>query len=111
MKIPENVLISRIDSIGDVVLALPVAGELKKNFPGIKIGLVGALYTKPVIEACEHIDTFIDVSDFIEIENDAYNLLEGRFLLTDLNGDNLVDITDITFVDNNSYNYVSIIRP
>ncbi|MEJ7626621.1 MAG: glycosyltransferase family 9 protein [Ferruginibacter sp.] len=68
MKIPENVLISRIDSIGDVVLALPVAGELKKNFPGIKIGLVGALYTKPVIEACEHIDTFIDVSDFIEKE-------------------------------------------
>jgi ADP-heptose:LPS heptosyltransferase len=68
MKIPENVLISRIDSIGDVVLALPVAGELKRNFPGMRIALIGAAYTKAIVDACAHIDSFIDVSDFVQKE-------------------------------------------
>ena len=68
MKIPQSILISRIDSIGDVVLALPVAGELKRNFPEIKIALIGAAYTKPIVDACEHIDSFIDVSDFVTKE-------------------------------------------
>jgi len=68
MKIPGNVLITRIDSIGDVVLALPVAGELKKHFPGIKVGLIGAPYTKAIVDACVHIDSFIDVSDFVQKE-------------------------------------------
>lgn len=68
MKIPENVLISRIDSIGDVVLALPVAGELKRSFPGIKIAMIGAPYTKTIVDACEHIDHFIDVNDFVQTE-------------------------------------------
>lgn len=64
-QIPGNIIISRTDSIGDTVLTLPVAGVLKKYFPGIKIGYLGNAYTRPVIEACKWIDDFIDVQDFM----------------------------------------------
>jgi len=59
-------MISRTDSIGDTILTLPVAGVLKKYFPGIKIGFMGNAYTRPVIEACQWIDDFIDVRDFMD---------------------------------------------
>ncbi len=64
--IPGNILISRSDSIGDTVLTLPVAGVLKRYFPGIRIGWLGKAYTRPVIEACSHIDEFIELTDFLD---------------------------------------------
>ncbi len=63
--IPNNIIISRTDSIGDVVLTLPVATVLKKYFPEMKIGFMGKAYTRPVIEACKNVDEFIDVDDFM----------------------------------------------
>lgn len=65
---PVNIIISRTDSIGDVVLTLPVATVLKKYFPEIKIGFMGKAYTRPVIEACTSIDDFVDVNDFLNSE-------------------------------------------
>jgi heptosyltransferase-3 len=62
---PTNIIISRTDSIGDVVLTLPVATILKKHFPAVKIAFLGKAYTRPVIEACTSIDLFIDVEDFM----------------------------------------------
>lgn len=64
-QVPDNIIISRTDSIGDVVLTLPVAGALKRQFPGIHIGFMGKAYTRSVIEACVHVDEFIDVHDFM----------------------------------------------
>jgi len=64
-QIPGNIIISRTDSIGDTVLTLPVAGAIKKYFPEMKIGYMGNAYTRPVIEACKHIDDFIDIADFM----------------------------------------------
>lgn len=61
-----NILISRTDSIGDVVLTLPLAGKLKEVFPGVKIGFLGKKYTAPVINACEFVDEFIEVEDFLK---------------------------------------------
>lgn len=63
-NIPRNIIISRTDSIGDVILTLPVAAVLKKHFPALTIGFMGRSYTKPVIEACRYVDEFIDVIDF-----------------------------------------------
>lgn len=34
----------------------------------MRIAFMGKLYTKPVIETCEHIDAFIDVEDFLKKE-------------------------------------------
>jgi heptosyltransferase III len=65
-NIPQNIIISRTDSIGDVVLTLPMAAVLKQHFPGITIGFMGKNYTRPVIEACKYVDEFIDVDDFMQ---------------------------------------------
>lgn len=64
-KTLKNIIISRTDSIGDVVLTLPVATILKRCFPEMKIAFMGKAYTKPVIEACASIDQFIDVNAFM----------------------------------------------
>lgn len=57
---PGRIIVSRIDKIGDVVLTLPLTGFLKKIFPGCTVIFLGRKYTKPVADACTHIDEFID---------------------------------------------------
>ncbi len=54
-----TIIISRTDSIGDVVLTLPVAHLLKEKFPNCKIIFLGKSYTKLVIECCANIDEII----------------------------------------------------
>jgi ADP-heptose:LPS heptosyltransferase len=56
----KKIIISRTDSIGDVILTLPMTGVLKEYFPGCHISFIGKKYTRPVIEACEHVDQFLD---------------------------------------------------
>ena len=65
---PKNIIISRTDSIGDVVLTLPVAKILKDHFPEIKIAFLGREYTRPIIVACKYVDEFIDITDFLQEE-------------------------------------------
>jgi heptosyltransferase-3 len=66
LRIPENIIISRTDSIGDIVMAMPVASVLKKKFPEIKIAFLGKPYTKDIALACEYVDEFITVENFME---------------------------------------------
>jgi len=56
----KRIIISRTDSIGDVVLTLPMAGVIKKHLPDTEILFLGRGYTKPVIEVSRFIDEFID---------------------------------------------------
>lgn len=63
MKGFQRIIISRTDSIGDVILTLPVAGILKRKFPESEIVFLGRSYTHDVIKACEHIDTFMNWDD------------------------------------------------
>ena len=58
---PKRLIISRTDSIGDVILTLPVAGELKRMFPDIHILFLGSSYTRPIVECCPHVDEFVDI--------------------------------------------------
>ncbi|NLF41723.1 MAG: glycosyltransferase family 9 protein, partial [Bacteroidales bacterium] len=46
-----NLIISRTDAIGDVILTLPLASYLKSLEPGRKIIFLGRNYTKAIIEA------------------------------------------------------------
>ena len=41
---PKRLIISRTDSIGDVILTLPVAGELKRMFPDKQIVLLTPIH-------------------------------------------------------------------
>ncbi len=60
MPEPKTILISRTDSIGDVILTLPMAAVLKQHFPDARVLFLGKEYTRPVINACVHVDAFIE---------------------------------------------------
>lgn len=64
-KLPDNfsVILSRTDSIGDVVLTLPMAGYLKKFFPKCKIIFLGRNYTRDVVALSQHVDEFVSWDD------------------------------------------------
>lgn len=64
-KLPDNfsVILSRTDSIGDVVLTLPMAGYIKKFFPKCKIIFLGRNYTRDVVALSEHVDEFLSWDD------------------------------------------------
>lgn len=53
---PQHILISRTDNIGDVVLTLPLCGYLKILFPEVKVSFLCKSYTAPVAEICNSID-------------------------------------------------------
>jgi len=59
----QNILISRTDAIGDVVLTLPLAGIIKEFFPNSKVFFLGKSYTKDIILLSKHIDGFINWSE------------------------------------------------
>lgn len=46
-------------------------------------------------------DGTVDASDLMQIDNDMYVFAAGRFLSTDLNGDNITDGSDMLIADNN----------
>lgn len=61
---PKHIIISRTDSIGDVVVSLPVCGELKRIFPNVKITFLGRTYTKDLISLCKNVDRFENWDDY-----------------------------------------------
>ncbi len=75
---------------------------------GNNLKLVGTKYT--MYSGDVNQDGVIDVQDFATIDNDTYNFTTGRFIPSDLNGDNHVDALDMTIADNNNI-YISVIRP
>jgi heptosyltransferase-3 len=64
--LPESIIISRTDSIGDVIVTLPLAAFLKEQRKDIRIYFIGSSYTKSIIEACPHVDFFIDRADVLQ---------------------------------------------
>lgn len=60
----KRVLISRTDSIGDVVLTLPLCSWLKQKFPSVRIVFLGNSYTKPVLDCFDSIDEVEVVTDW-----------------------------------------------
>lgn len=67
MENNSTILISRTDSIGDVVLTLPLAGIIKQFIPKCRILFLGRNYTKDVIELSEHVDEFINYDTILKL--------------------------------------------
>jgi len=63
----KRIIISRTDNLGDVILTLPMAGILKSEIPGCYILFLGKKYTKPLVDACEHVDEFLDWDEMKEM--------------------------------------------
>ena len=75
----KTVLISRTDSIGDVVLTLPMCVWIKKNYPTAKIIFLGNTYTKPVIECLPEIDEIIEWAEMVKMpENSKVEFLKSK---------------------------------
>ena len=60
-----TVIISRTDSIGDVLLTLPICATLKRDFPKMKIVFLASSYTIPVVKHCKAVDEIIDATEFL----------------------------------------------
>lgn len=67
MHINPVILISRTDSIGDVVLTLPMAGIIKQQLPGSKVIFLGRNYTKDVVNLSEHINEFVSYDEILKL--------------------------------------------
>jgi heptosyltransferase III len=63
-KNPKHVLVCREDAMGDVILAMPVCGLIKKHYPGCKVSFLGRTYTRDVASCCSHIDEFLNYDDW-----------------------------------------------
>jgi heptosyltransferase III len=62
------IIISRTDSIGDVVLTMPLAGIIKQFIPNSKIIFLGRNYTKDVISLSKHVDEFMSYDDVLKLD-------------------------------------------
>lgn len=60
----DKIIISRTDSIGDVILTLPLCVWLKKQFPQTELVFLGRTYTKDIIACFDVVDTFLNFDDF-----------------------------------------------
>lgn len=75
---PKRILISRTDSIGDVVLTLPLAGILKQKFPQTEIYFIGKNYTKAVINCSKNVNQFLSWDELdAKSEKDAVSFLKS----------------------------------
>lgn len=54
-----TIVLSRTDSIGDVMLTLPMAGWIKQQHPSSRVVFIGRGYTRPVIACCKDVDEVI----------------------------------------------------
>lgn len=60
---PSRIIISRTDSIGDVVLTFPICHWLREEFPHSELIYLGRDYTRSIIESFTMIDQFISWDD------------------------------------------------
>jgi len=64
----QKIILSRTDSIGDVVLTLPMAGKLKEIFPKSHIIFLGRDYTRDIVSLSIHIDEFVSWDEILKID-------------------------------------------
>lgn len=62
----KHIIISRTDSIGDVVLTIPIAGYFKKMFPDCTITFLGQNYTRDIVLASSTVDSFLSMEEWTE---------------------------------------------
>lgn len=63
----KRVIISRTDSIGDVMLTLPLCAWIKEKYPSATIIFLGKGYTRAVVEAYKLVDQFEDWGDYSDL--------------------------------------------
>lgn len=67
MQTNPSIIISRTDSIGDVVLTLPLAGIIKQQLPDSRIIFLGRNYTKEVIGLSQYVNEFVSYDELLRL--------------------------------------------
>lgn len=62
----KRVIISRTDSIGDVMLTLPICAWLKETYPEVELIFLGKGYTRSIVNAYSKVDRFVDWNDYLQ---------------------------------------------
>ena len=83
---PKNILIVRTDRIGDLILTLPLAGLIKKQYPNCKVSFLVRDYTKNIVSNHPFIDEVIVLK---ETDGNA-PLFENVSMLKQKNFDNCI---------------------
>ncbi|MBP8822393.1 MAG: glycosyltransferase family 9 protein [Flavobacteriales bacterium] len=65
MSTPGTILLSRTDSIGDVVLSLPMATWLKQRYPAVRIVFLCKRYTAPVVRCHGAVDDVLELETLL----------------------------------------------
>lgn len=63
----KRIIVSRTDSIGDVMLTLPICSWLKAEFEDCTIIFLGKGYTRPIVEAFKDVDVFEDWQNYLNV--------------------------------------------
>ena len=63
----KRIIISRTDSIGDVVLTLPLCAWLREKFPDAQLTFLGKNYTRDVVTCFDCVDEFISIEEIEEL--------------------------------------------
>ena len=71
----KHFILSRTDSIGDVILTFPMCVWIKESFPNAKITFLGTNYTQEIIEKFTLIDAFLSKEYLSQISSDERNEL------------------------------------
>ena len=75
---------------------------------------VWAIYSGDIVDADTQTagvqDGVIESSDYSQMENDVYNVLDG-YVLADITGDGVVESADYSIMENNVYLVISVMRP
>lgn len=87
MKHIKRLIVSRTDSIGDVMLTLPMCAWIKNNFPETIIIFLGKAYTQPIVESYACVDEFVDWDNIRNVEYD-----EQVKAFQELNGDAIIHV-------------------
>ena len=72
-----NILIVKLDNIGDAVLLSPFLRELRRNAPHARITLMVRQQVAEIVALCPHIDRVVGVA--VEAWNDNFQSSDGEF--------------------------------
>ena len=75
----KRIIISRTDSIGDVMLTLPLLGYLKMKYPEVYIIFLGKNYTQSVVSNCEYVDCFASFDDMEKLDREQQAVFLKKF--------------------------------
>jgi len=94
---------SLIDSTNTGTMTYNFTTGIAKAFASnqVIVGTKAAFYTGDITQ-----DGCVDVSDLVQVYNDAANFEGGDYLITDLNWDGIADVSDILLGYNNLSNFI-----